>query len=110
MRYTRIRAEPGLGEEHRRRNVSKAIADPDEIRRFAKELKRFNTDLNRSLATLRARFSALGQTWRDQEHQKFAEEFDQAMKILIHFGRATDEHIPFLLRKADRIEDYLKQR
>jgi len=30
--------------------------------------------------------------------------------VIKHFVVATNEHIPFLLRKAERIEDYLQQR
>ena len=84
--------------------------DPDEVRRFAKELKRFNNDLKQSTQSLQARFSNLGSTWQDQEQMKFAEEFIQTMKVLKKFVEASDKHIPFLMRKAQRIEDYLGQR
>ena len=46
--------------------------DPEEVRRFADELKRFNTDLQERVVSLQARFSALGDTWQDQEHAKFS--------------------------------------
>jgi hypothetical protein len=32
------------------------------------------------------------------------------MKVLGRFVEAANQQIPFLLRKADRIEDYLRQR
>jgi hypothetical protein len=32
------------------------------------------------------------------------------MRVLAQFMRTADEHIPFLLRKAQRIEEYLQQR
>ena len=53
--------------------MAKAVVDPAEVRRFASDLKRFNTDLHSQLGQLNARFRQLGQTWRDQEHRKFAE-------------------------------------
>ncbi len=90
--------------------MAQAIADPDELRRFAEELKRFNNDIQNSMASLNARFSALGDTWQDQENQKFAEEFKETMKTLRKFVEASNTQGPFLLRKAQRIEDYLKQR
>jgi uncharacterized protein YukE len=83
--------------------------DPGEVRRFAEELKRFNLDLQSRLALLHARFAALGETWQDQEHAKFAEEFGQTMKALKRFAEASERHTPFLLRKAQRIEEYLSQ-
>src|SRR5215471_10888272 len=62
--------------------MAQAIMDPEEVRRFAEELKRFNTDLRDRLVSLQARFAALGDTWQDQEQGKFAEEFKQTMKAL----------------------------
>jgi len=67
-------------------------------------------DLQDKVVSLQARFSALGDTWADQEHAKFAEEFQQTMKTLKHFMAASDQHVPYLLRKVQRIEEYLKQR
>lgn len=90
--------------------VAKAIVDPAELRRFAQDLKRFNANLHNQMTVLQGRLSALGQTWRDQEQVKFAEEFDQTMKVLSRFMDASAHHIPFLLRKAEKIEDYLQQR
>ncbi len=90
--------------------MAKAIVDPGELRQFARDLKRFNTELARNAGAMQARFSALSQTWRDQEQRKFAEEFEQMMRSLSRFTKVSDEHVPFLLRKADRIEEYLSQR
>jgi len=84
--------------------------DPAEVRRFAEELKRFNADLQNRMASLHARFAALGDTWQDQEHDKFAEEFQQTMKVMRKFVEVSNQHTPYLLRKAQRIEDYLSQR
>lgn len=84
--------------------------DPEEVRRFAKELKRFNDDVQTRAGALHARFAALGSTWQDQEHEKFAEEFIGTMKALKKFVEVADKHTPFLLRKAQRIEEYLDQR
>ena len=84
--------------------------DPEEVRRFAKELKRFNDDVQVKAGALHARFNALGSTWQDQEHEKFAEEFITTMKALKKFTEIAEKHTPFLLRKAQRIEQYLDQR
>ena len=89
--------------------MSKAVMDPAEVRRFAEELKRFNLDLQNRMTLLQARFAALAETWQDQEHAKFAEEFRQTMKALLKFMEISSQHTPFLLRKAQRIEEYLSQ-
>jgi uncharacterized protein YukE len=90
--------------------MPQAIMDPEQVRRFAEELKRFNTDLQNSMASLQARFAALGDTWQDQEHSKFSEEFKQTVKALKKFVEVSNQHTPYLMRKAQRIEEYLNQR
>ena len=60
--------------------MSKAIVDPGELRRFANDLKRFNETLHNQMGVLHGRLVGLGATWRDQEHNKFVEEFEQTMK------------------------------
>jgi len=89
--------------------MSKAVMDPAEVRRFAEELKRFNQDLQNRITLLQARFAALGDTWQDQEHAKFAEEFRHTMTALRKFMEISGQHTPYLLRKAQRIEEYLAQ-
>jgi uncharacterized protein YukE len=86
--------------------MSQAVVDPAELRRFAFNLKRFNGDLQTNLAGLHSQLLALGDTWRDQEHDKFRAEIE----VLERFVEAAGLHIPFLLRKAERIEEYLQQR
>ncbi|HVR36559.1 MAG TPA: WXG100 family type VII secretion target [Methylomirabilota bacterium] len=90
--------------------MAQAMMDPERVRRFAEELQRFNGDLQNRLSLLQSRFAALGDTWQDQEHAKFAEEFRQTMKALKKFIELSNQQTPFLLRKAQRIEEYLKQR
>jgi hypothetical protein len=90
--------------------MSQAIVDPGELRRFAAQLKRFNNDLIGQMTMIHGQLIGLNSTWRDREHEKFVEEFEQTLGVIKHFVEATDQHIPFLLRKAERIEDYLQQR
>jgi WXG100 family type VII secretion target len=89
--------------------MAQAIMDPEEVRRFAQELKKFNADLQNGMSSLQARFASLGDTWQDQEQSKFAEEFKQTMKALKKFIEVSNQHTPYLLRKAQRIEEYLNQ-
>lgn len=90
--------------------MAQAIMDPEQVRRFAEELKRFNVDLQNRMASLQARFASLGDTWQDQEQIKFSEEFKDTMKAVKKFIEVSNQHAPYLLRKAQRIEEYLNQR
>ncbi len=90
--------------------MPQANVDPGELRRFANNLKQFNVELTEQLSSLHGQLMGLAQSWRDREHDKFAEEFEQTMLVLNRFLEVADEHVPFLLRKADRAEEYLRQR
>jgi len=90
--------------------MAQAIMDPEKVRRFADELQRFNADLENRMTLLHARFVALGDSWSDQEHEKFSEEFRQALKALKKFTELSKAHAPYLMRKSQRIEEYLNQR
>src|SRR5262245_45894831 len=90
--------------------MAQAIVNPEEIRRFAARLKQFNNELMNQLTVLHGQLSGLGQTWRDREHDKFVEAFEQTMQVMKRFVDSTNQHSPFLRRKAERIEEYLQQR
>lgn len=89
--------------------MAQAIMDPEQVRRFAEELRAFNAELQNRMSSLQSRFAALGETWQDQEHTEFAEEFAQTVKALRKFIEVSGRHTPYLLRKARRIEEYLDQ-
>jgi uncharacterized protein YukE len=87
--------------------VPSAAADPDELRSFAVDLKRFNSDVQSQLTTMRSRFGRLGESWKDQEHAKFAEIFGKMLGTYLRMVEASEQHIPVLTRKAQRLQDYL---
>ena len=90
--------------------MPQAIANPEELRRFAAVLKAFNADLHDSVTALHAQLISLGDTWRDQEHVKFRQQFEETMQVIARFIEASDQHVPLLMHKAEHIENYLSQR
>lgn len=90
--------------------MPQAVVDPEEVRRFALALKRFTEDLQGQMGQVQGQLNGLSSSWRDQEQQKFAEEFAEASKAISRFLEAAQRHIPFLLRKAERAQEYLQQR
>jgi uncharacterized protein YukE len=88
--------------------MAQAVVDPEELRQFAQSLKKFNAQLRDRAAALGNQLAALSASWRDQEHKKFAEEFETNMKVLLRFAETADAYVPYLLRKAQHIEDYLQ--
>jgi uncharacterized protein YukE len=90
--------------------MTQAIVDPGELRLFAQMLKQFNQDLTDRTTALSAQLHSLSSTWRDQENLKFTEQFEQHLRYLQRFIDANNQHIPYLTRKAERIEEYLQQK
>ncbi len=90
--------------------MTQAIVDPGELRLFAQMLKQFNQDLSDRSTALASQLHSLSSTWRDQENLKFTEQFEQHLRYIQRFVDANNQHIPYLLRKAERIEEYLQQR
>lgn len=88
--------------------MPQAVVDPEELRLFAQNLKKFNAGLRDRAQALANQLSALNATWRDQEHKKFSEQFEANMKVLLRFTESSDQYVPYLLRKAEHIEDYLQ--
>lgn len=90
--------------------MAQAIVDPQQLRQFAQSLKQFNQDLVERMTSVAGQLGTLSNTWRDQENKKFCEQFEQHMRLIARFIEANSEHIPYLLRKAEHIEEYLQQR
>ena len=90
--------------------MPQAIVNPEELRAFSQKLKHFNGMITDQAAMLAAQLDTLSGTWRDQENKKFSEQFKEHLRLLAHFAEANNQHIPYLLRKAERIDEYLQQR
>ncbi|MCR9295879.1 MAG: WXG100 family type VII secretion target [bacterium] len=89
--------------------MAQAVVDPEQLRQFAAMLKRYSQQIRESTATLTQAQARLAESWRDQEHRKFAEQFEEQLKAVQKLLEATDEHVPYLLKKAEIIEQYLQR-
>ena len=89
--------------------MAKASVDPGELRRFARDLNRFNSELETLIGGIHSRLRGLEKTWQDQEQRKFMEEFERTMKTLTRFLDSSERHVSFLMNKARVIEEYLQQ-
>lgn len=90
--------------------MAKAVVDPEDLRKFAVELRRFGSEVQAHLAKINLQFAKVGETWQDQEHVKFAQEFQLMVRVLSKFIASTEHQAPLLLRKAESIRAYLDQR
>jgi WXG100 family type VII secretion target len=90
--------------------MPQAIVDPEELRQFAQNLRKFSTEIQTRITMLGSQLVSLSKTWRDQEQKKFTDEFEQQVKGVSRLIEVIEEHIPYLVRKAEIIEEYLHQR
>lgn len=88
--------------------MSKAHADPAELRRFAHDLMRFSGDMRTMLTAMNGRMHTLEQAWQDQEQRKFAAAFEETTRAMGKFLAATEDHARFVSKKAELIEAYLR--
>jgi uncharacterized protein YukE len=87
--------------------MNQAVVDPDQLRQFAGHLHRFVEELKTRGTALGAQMHQLEQTWRDEQQRKFAEDFTEQMRQLSRLVQSTEQHIPYLMRKAEQIDAYL---
>ena len=86
--------------------MAQAIVDPEQLRQFATMLRRFNETLTQAAGTLNQEMQRLSTSWRDQEHEKFTVQFEEELKQVGRLIESGERHIPYLLRKAELIEEY----
>jgi uncharacterized protein YukE len=86
--------------------MAQAIVDPEQLRQFATMLRRFNETLAQASGMMSQEMQRLATSWRDQEHQKFSLEFEDHLRQLARLIETGERHIPYLLRKAELIEEY----
>jgi uncharacterized protein YukE len=100
------------GREPRRGDAAmgQAIVDPEELRKFANALRRFSDEVVAQMQMVHRQLGGLSATWRDQEQKKFSEEFEQQLIMFRRFAESTGEYVPYLIRKAERAEEYQQQR
>jgi WXG100 family type VII secretion target len=86
--------------------MSQIHVNPEEMRAFAAQLKRFSNELQASLKQTEGRLEHLNQSWRDQENAKFAQKFRQATKALHPLIQQMQEYEVFLKKKAKAADVY----
>ena len=80
---------------------SSLVIHPEDLEQFARDLDRFNSDLNSAMSMLRGRLSTLGQTWRDPAFDKFSNDMNQGIRTLNQYSQASSEFTSYLRRKAE---------
>ena len=85
--------------------------DAEALRAFAGRLRQFQSEMQSNQLRLRGQFNEVSRTCRDSVQQQFAQEFQEASRLLEQFlGEITDTHLPYLQKKAHQIDEYKQGR
>jgi uncharacterized protein YukE len=88
--------------------MSQVHNDSDRLRDFASKLDGFSGTVEEHLTRLRAAMSRLGNSWRDQEFEEFAQEFAVTQERLKRFVAETKKTTPLLRRDAEALDEYFR--
>ena len=89
--------------------MAQAVVDPEQLRQFAAMLKRYTQQVRESTTSLSQAQARLADSWRDQEHRKFVDEFEEQIKLVHKLLESSEQHTPYLLKKAEIIDEYLQR-
>ena len=89
--------------------MSQINVDPEKLRNFANELKKFTEVINNYFEVIPNEMNRLGSTWQDQEFEKFKRDFIPLVQKLKKFTQESKKIIPSLERDATTIEEYHKR-
>jgi uncharacterized protein YukE len=84
---------------------SQIHTDPEKMRQFAGDLKKFAAAANDEMASMRGQLSRLGETWQDRQYEEFVDIFRKAEKMLGDFVAETQRSAPLIERDAEAIEE-----
>lgn len=84
-------------------------ADPEKLREFAQQLKRFDEQVSGSSQAIRGQLQKLGSSWRDSQYQEFVENFNRAQQFLATFSAEVDKIVPTMTKHAHDLDELLKR-
>ena len=86
--------------------MNQAFVHPEKLRTFANLLRSYAELTGDSMATINMQLQRLGSTWRDQEYDRFTQDFQKAQSQLVALQAEIKKLVPELesdAQKADAI-------
>ena len=84
-------------------NTNQAHADPDRLRSFASELSLLATNIQDLNKDMERELVRLGNTWRDDEYDKFRSHFLNSRQKLTAFVEELRRNAPKIIQDAEEI-------
>jgi uncharacterized protein YukE len=85
--------------------MARADANSDEMKAFAKELKRFESNVSGEVRRLKSSFGNVH--WRDSARGRFESDLDQMLKAVAKAASSADPLAKSMNKKAAELDSYL---
>jgi hypothetical protein len=82
--------------------------DADELDQFAATLERFDAELSESESKLSSNWSQLGDVWRDEQYEKFAADWEAAVRAIKGYSQRAPGYTKHLRQKVRQVREYLR--
>lgn len=89
--------------------MSDVRANPDQIEQFATSLAVFGQNVREELARIHVAFDQLSETWIDEAHERYSQQFEEMVPPISRLMEETPDHVMHLLRKAEELRAYLSR-
>ena len=88
----------------------RADIDVEALRYFIGTLQDFNNELENKWGTLKSRWQASSDSWRDVKKDQFADAvgWDEVIRMMEGYLSTSDQYTNFLKRLEERATDYLQ--
>jgi|GEM_PF-802253 hypothetical protein len=86
---------------------NQVIANTDEMRSFAFNLRNLSNDLIDSFAMAKKQMYIVSETWQDQKKDFFMAEFEKSLLDIEKMADLMQEYSNYVDRKAEELEVYL---
>ncbi|WP_297908182.1 WXG100 family type VII secretion target [uncultured Parabacteroides sp.] len=86
---------------------NQVIANTDEMRSFASNLRNLSNDLINSFAMARKQMYTVNETWLDKENTVFMAEFEKSLAAIEQMAELMQDYSNYVDRKVEQLEVYL---
>jgi uncharacterized protein YukE len=84
------------------------IVKPEEVRRYARELRRYASDLDANTTKMLKRLASLGDTWQDSKYHQFNSDMKGIAKQVKRSRQIVSDYSKYLDNFAARVEAALR--
>ena len=79
--------------------------EPEDLREFASGIRKYLDVIESETNHLKNQFDRL--EWDDPKTRQFEEKLEDLLKMLEVFKAGSEEQIPYLIKQAETLEEYL---